>query len=261
MPAHGADPAALDRLAAFFERAAGDLDGFATRLRRELAQAPWIGTEAIRFGAEFDARHRRSLVQASSELRGAAGKLRRNAVAQRSASAAGGGSIPSGSTRALGVGGILSGGGWSPIALGDQLRRWSDNAGPFAGLFSTLDDVKEVPIAGVAGKALSGFGYFTEGYTIREELSRGEYVDAGLSTVFAGGDLVADTLKSRGTPLGYGGGVAVQTWTEVGRAARDVDWSAEGLQQIRDASLSDWGGAFMDSAKALPSRMIKIFSL
>jgi hypothetical protein len=157
------------------------------------------------------------------------------------------------------VGGpVLGAPGWA--RFGDALRRVDDMASPFSGLASTLDDVKHIPGAGAAAKTFAVFGAATTVYTVGQDIVEKRYVDAGLEAGFYGGDLVADHLKTTG-PHGYLYGVTVQTWVEVGREARNVDWSPQGLQQIRDASLADWGSGLAYSAQQMPAKLVKIFGL
>ena len=61
---------------------------------------------------------------------------------------------------------------------------------------------------------------------------------AALEAALDAGDGTAAALKL--TKVGYPYGVVVQTWTEVAREAQKVDWSPQGIQQLRDASFSDW---------------------
>jgi hypothetical protein len=187
----------------------------------------------------------------AQDLRATGERLIQQAQEQERASGAGG------------AGGFVGGGGrWGPGAGGsfaDGVRSANDLLAWPGRVVAVADRLGHVPGAGAVGHVVDGFDYFTDGVTIGDDLANGRYVDAGLHGVLTGGDLTADALKMSKTPQGYLGGVAVQAWTQAGRAAMDVDWSAQGMQQIADASLDDWGAAFGDAAKQMPGQLVDIF--
>lgn len=93
----GADPDALDRLAADFDRSAGVLESTAVRVRASVHANPWAGARATRFRNDWDQRHGPMLKRTAGALRTAARQLRVQAQEQRQASSAGGGStVPTG---------------------------------------------------------------------------------------------------------------------------------------------------------------------
>lgn len=87
----GADPDALDRLAADFDRSAGTLESTAVRVRASVHANPWAGAKATRFRNDWDQRHGPMLKRTALALRSAAKQLRLQAQEQRQASSAGGG--------------------------------------------------------------------------------------------------------------------------------------------------------------------------
>lgn len=89
----GADPDALDRLAADFDRSAGALESTAVRVRASVHANPWSGPKATRFRHDWDQRHGPLLKRTAVALRAAAKQLRLQAQEQRQASSAGGGAI------------------------------------------------------------------------------------------------------------------------------------------------------------------------
>jgi uncharacterized protein YukE len=89
----GADPDALDRLAADFDRSAGALESTAVRVRASVHANPWAGAKATRFRNDWDQRHGPMLKRTALALRTAAKQLRLQAQEQRQASSAGGGGI------------------------------------------------------------------------------------------------------------------------------------------------------------------------
>lgn len=89
----GADPDALDRLAADFDRSAGTLESTAVRVRASVHANPWAGAKATRFRNDWDQRHGPMLKRTALALRSAAKQLRLQAQEQRQASSAGGGAI------------------------------------------------------------------------------------------------------------------------------------------------------------------------
>ncbi len=120
---------------------------------------------------------------------------------------------------------------------------------PIEGPLSAIADNKL--IAGL-GNAMGWVSVGSHGVEALRSLGQHHYVDAALSA----GDTTADVLKTKG-PVGYLGGVAVQTWAEVGRAAQDIDWSPKGWEALTHLSASDWGCGFKYSVTHLP--LVKIF--
>ena len=251
----GADAAALEQNARQLDAGAAELDRIRVNLRHRLYNVNFHGPASDRFRHQWDAIYGPRLMRAASALRTAGAHLRRQAAQQRQASTAGGGErwIPS-----FGGSPVRAPSVWS--TLGSALRNADSLMSPFAGLASTLHDVKNIPGADAAAKTFAVFGAATTAYTVGENLAERKYVDAGLEAGLYGGDVAADFMKTKG-PHGYLYGVTTQTWVEVGREARNVDWSAQGLQQIKDASVADWGSGLAYAAKQMPAKLVKIFSL
>lgn len=111
----GADPDQLDALARDLDTAAQRLDRIMSRLTAQVARSPWRGGSADAFRADWHRLHRARLSSASHFLRDGETRLRRNADAQRDASASEGG----GGHGTYGPG--KGGPGWVP-AGGDRLR-------------------------------------------------------------------------------------------------------------------------------------------
>lgn len=84
----GADPEALERLAAVVERGAAQVEGVYAPIRRMFQTSGWDGVDADQFGTEWDGPQRARLAASASALREAATNLRLNAAEQRAASAA-----------------------------------------------------------------------------------------------------------------------------------------------------------------------------
>ena len=114
----GADPEALDQLAASFERQARTLDGTAQRVRSQIHASPWQGGAANRFRTDWDNTHMPRLRQTAGSLRTAASALRREAADQRRASG-----LPAntGVGHAVGRHGSASDRGARPPSLADLL--------------------------------------------------------------------------------------------------------------------------------------------
>lgn len=248
---HGMDAAEVEELALFLQQRAGRLRQIAQEINSRVYSSIWNGDEAQLFSQQLWPRHRARLLAAADRLEGLAQSARNNASEQHQTSSVRNDvGVPS----AL----VVAAGGAGASALGSSLRAVSDGTslgGPF---FSVLGDVKSSGGMKAAGGAFSGFGYFVEGYSIGEDLGTGQYADAGIGTVLVAGDVTADALKTKGH-VGYAAGAALQTWVEVGREARNVDWSADGMQAIGDASLADWGSAFGEAVTKMPTKLVKIF--
>lgn len=250
----GADVAALEALGQHFHSKADELENTARQVTVQAAHAGWMGADAQQFQQVWQGDHRARLIAIAGELRTTGDKLRQQAEDQQRASGGG----------AAGVGGRPGVGGiWGPSA---PTGRWGDatTANDLltlgGGLFGTLGDARNLDWARNGGHAFQAAGYFVDGYAIGDDLGNGRYGDAALGGLFTAGDLTADVLKTKG-PHGYLGGVAVQAWTQAGRAAQDVDWSPQGLQAITDASAGEWVDALGYSLTQMPTQLVKIFSL
>ncbi len=241
----------LDEQAARVASIVAEIEGSVAAIEQN-----WTGADAQLFAGWWHQQHRSDLMRASDAIAGLAQSARNNVSEQEQVSGGTSGAGPGLGGLAVGGGAVGAGG---VAAIGSTLRTASDVGSPFGTLASTLGDTKGIPVATGIGKSVSLFGYAVDGYTIGEDLANGNYRAAGLETAFAGADITADAMKSTGTPLGYGGGVAVQAWTEVGREARNVDWSMKGLQDIQQASLGDWAGGLGYAAQQMPLKLVKIF--
>jgi hypothetical protein len=270
---HGMNLAQVEDLARLLDRKANELEQIVSSLNHVVYGHAWEGYDGARFRDRSWPTLRSRLSATAQQLHASAAAARRNANEQREASAAGGADVLS-PLRNLGPGGLapkdwhpvrtLGTGGSGPI-LGPlpwtiDLRDTIDSAGPFGTMLSELGHQGHLPFAAGAGKVIGHAGYAASGYTIAEDVANGHYRDAAFETAFTGGDIVSDRLKQSGTPTGYAAGVATQTWTEVAREARNVDWSAKGLHDIQSASMSDWAGALGEAFTKMPNKLIKIFS-
>jgi hypothetical protein len=243
------DVAQVEALGRLLQQKAEQLRDAVATIETHVRATTWIGPDAERFKGQWWPQHRGRLQQVAAQVHGFGQSALNNATEQRHAS----GEAP-GALRFAGPGAAVG-----TVALGTALRGVSDGAEPFGALFSTVGDAKNMPLAKTAGHAFGAFGAFASGYTIGEELAGGHYVDAGISTAITGAELSADVLKTKG-PLGYGAGAAVQSLTEAAKEARNVDWSANGMRQLQQASLSDWGSAFGEAVTKMPSKVLRIFA-
>jgi hypothetical protein len=233
---------------------AQDFERWTADLERIVNGVNWNGPDADMFKRSWWPQHRGRLNGVKTDLHGFGQSALNNASEQRRASEGGNDGAAAGGGFGS-AGGAHTGGGNVGI-FGDSLRSVDEQVVPLAGLVS---------LGGFAFKSLEQgsntfaiFSAATSGWTIGEHLAEGKYVDAGLDTVEAGGDITAFGLKRVPTVPTYVAGMAVQSWTEALSAARDVDWSMKGLEDIKNASFDDWTGAFADSAKQLPMRIVKI---
>jgi hypothetical protein len=269
---HGMNLAQVEDLARLLDRKANELQQIVSSLNHLVYNHAWEGYDGVRFRDHSWPSLRARLTTTGQQLHSFAETARRNANEQRDASNAGSGNV------------VQRWSNFRPEVLlpshrvpyqifgtgGDRLflmRPWNidirgtiDGAGPFGAMLSALGEQKHLPFASGVGKGISYAGYASSGYTIAEDVAQGHYRDAAFETAFTGGDIVSDRLKASGTPTGYAAGVATQTWTEVAREARNVDWSAKGMHDIQSASLNDWAGAFGDAVTKMPNKLIKIFS-
>lgn len=242
----------VEALGRRLQSVAQDFDRWTADLDRLVNGVNWNGPDAERFKRSWWPQHRGRLGGVTTELHGFGQSALNNASEQRRASEGDGLATTAGFGSV--AGGSITGG--SVSFLGDSLRSVDAQVAPLAGLVS-FGALAFKPLE-QGSNAFAGFSAATSGWTIGEHLADGKYVDAGLDTVAAGGDITAFSLKRTGTPPTYVAGMAVQSWTEALREARNVDWSTSGLEDIRNASLGDWTGALAETAKQLPMRLVKI---
>lgn len=86
MAAIGADPEALEDLAAALRNASGVIDGVVQRVDWALSRSGWSGPDAERFRRSWQSTHRRSLAAGSSRCRSLARRIDHHAGEQRRAS-------------------------------------------------------------------------------------------------------------------------------------------------------------------------------
>ncbi len=246
-PTHGMNPDEVERLGRELQSAGQRLDAMVRDISTWVHTSTWEGEDATRFKHEWWPGHLVRLQSVASGIDGFGQSALNNAEAQRRASGADTGTTPDFSPCVLPTGSTTI-----PIGL---LNDWRGMLGPLA---STLGEVKDLGGAKALGSAFGGIDAFVQGYGIGGHVAEGEWTDAGLDSLFFSGDRVADFLKTKGG-VGYGAGVALQTWVEVGRESMNVDWSAEGMEQIFTASLSDWGGAFADAVPEFGKKLPSLF--
>jgi hypothetical protein len=246
---YGADVQDLEAFARRLTVGADQMERIASAVRASLHSIRWNGPDAEEVRRAWDSSYGPRLKSAAQDLRSAAERVRKNAGEQSRAS------------ERDGIGGpgfTLAGQPGVPTWItGDVLRHVDDLVMPGAVLLAALEDAKGISVLGGANAVLTGFSLATSAVSMGEHLANHEYVSSGLDA----GDMAATGLKATHTPLGYGGGVAVQSLVEAGKAAKDVDWSPKGMQQLRDASLGDWVDGFGYAAQQMPRRLLKIFSL
>lgn len=246
---HGMNVEEVEVLGRRLQNVAQDFERWAQDLERLVLGVAWAGPDADMFKRSWWPQHRGRLKTVTEDLHGFGQSAINNASEQRRVSdGMAGGSGPAFTY----VSGGPSTAAEGPTTFGEALRSVDETMSPYGSLMSIVGGPFDH-----GSNTLAVFSAATSGWTIGEYLAEGQYVDAGLSGVEAGGDISAFALK-RGGPVSYLGGVTVQTWTEVVREARHVDWSMDGLRDIKEASFDDWTGAFGDAAKQMPTKLLKI---
>jgi hypothetical protein len=105
------------------------------------------------------------------------------------------------------------------------------------------------PVMGGLGYFGKGLGVVTSGADLYRSFGPGQHADAG-EKIGAVGGTAATALKMSKNPVLYLGGVATASVTEAAVAATQVDWSAEGRQQVWDAVTQDPGMVLDELGKA-----------
>ncbi len=264
---HGMNPEEVDALVAELRRTSDQLDRLAKRIDGRVRSTAWGGASGSRFKQQWWPKHRASLTAMANDLRGFADSAKNNASEQRRVSTtagSGGGSVR------LGGGGGGGGGSWvDPVRLvGSSVRQIDQHvAGPLGALFSSLGELSAGDGTALLkhsnhfkglGKGLGILSMGVSGADSLDSLSQRHYLDA----FFSGGDAAVSGVKTFSKhPYAYAIGTTAQIWLEAGRAARDVDWSPEGMRLIAEASPKDWAKAFGEAiAIELPKRIPKMFA-
>lgn len=285
----GADPDALDRLAADFDRGAGTLEATALRVRVSVHANPWAGARATRFRSDWDQRHGPQLKRTATTLRTAAKHLRQQAAEQRRASSASG----AGAGGASGIGFI----GRDRVTPTSPLEVWEllkeKNVLQF-GLYGI------VGAAGSLGSNANLVGRYPQG--LAQDLARrhdffkykrslngifsvnglGQKLDniPGLSKLgaFTGlldlasegsklatnptplgvSQTVAAALKTTKNPVAYLGGMALSSINMAADAAKGVDWSPEAFHTTVDFVHSNGGVALV--AEEVGKATVEVFT-
>lgn len=255
---YGADAQALETLAGRLLAAADQVERIRVMTRSSLYSVRWTGRDAEDARRRWDSDNGPRLANTANGLRAAADMLRKNAHEQVQASAGG-----TGGGAAQPVRMSVPPAGAVPAErdpFGAALRTVDGQVDPYAVLLGGIAGSTGSAALGSASHVFTAFSDLKYGWSIGDHLGQGEYADAALDGVEVTGDMAAMMLKRDPTPVTYAAGVAVQSWTEVVREARHVDWSDRGMHDLMSASLGDWGSAFGSAAKQMPLKIVKIFS-
>jgi hypothetical protein len=263
MTVWGADAEALEALAQQMDRDADRLEYMRVAIAHHVQSTAWQGRDAAEFRNRWTTDYMRRLQNASSFLRGTGNQLRNNAQQQRQASAANGG-VHSGAS----IGGF---GSVRPAPGANVLPHTMPSMYRPDFMDSALDRIRAIDerilgsygsVSGFLGYVPGGIGEAAGFYSdlsdldaIRDDFVAGRHVDGVIGSGLFVSDQVADGMKHSKNPVLYLGGVALDTWTMAAEEATKVDWSAKGMQQIADASLSDWASAFGEAAKSMPLKI------
>lgn len=260
----GADPDALDRLAADFDRSAGVLESTAVRVRASVHANPWAGAKATRFRNDWDQRHGPMLKRTALSLRTAAKQLRLQAQEQRQASSAGGGSTswaaghrgPSGDhvrpsspfgswndlrnqfrleLGLLGISGAVATLGQNSGLVGRYPKGWDRlvDASDFFRYKRSLNGIFSVNGLGHAVDNLPGLGKIgaiAGGIDLAVTASS----FATTPSVLGASETVAAGLKTSRHPVAYLGGMALSSINMAAEEATNTDWSPEAFRTAAD---------------------------
>jgi hypothetical protein len=280
----GADPDALDRLAAQVDSWATLLSQYRVTLNAHIHSAPWHGQEADRFRQTWSSRLSPSLASTVSALQTAHVALQRNAEEQRNASGAGstsalpkvsGGISPSTVSRlskdarsvGAGVLGVfalhgavsaLGSSGWAKATRSIGWLRTSGANGIVHGL--TQNDVSKGALKLMSSKAVQRIEGAAGIATVADKLYRGaqdiEHHDIG-GALSEASDAVSSGLESSKIPTVFLAGVDVKIWTDVIKAGHQIDWT-EGVpnplsgDNLRTVWAPAFGNATVEVAKRIP---------
>lgn len=290
----GADPEALDRLAADFERSAGVLESTAVRVRASVHANPWAGARATRFRNDWDQRHGPMLKRTALSLRTAAKQLRVQAQEQRQASSAGGGSTvrssgqlgasadrltpssPFGSwtdfqnqfrleTGLLSLSGAVSTLGRNSSLVGRYPKGWDKlaEASDFFRYKRGLNGIFSVNGLGKMVDNIPGLGRIgAVSGGIDLAVTASDF--ATTPSVLGASQTVAAGLKMSSHPVAYLGGMALSSINMAAEEATKTDWSPEAFRTTTDFIRDQGPGVVVEelgkaTAEVLTKRIWSIF--
>lgn len=256
-PTLGMNPDEVERLGQELQRVAGRFGGWVAEIDRVVARTAWTGRDAAQFKGTWWPQHRRRLQTIAGSMHDFGKVATHNAQEQRRVSSTSG--VFAGA-RAPGIGGG-PGGSHSPYPnAGGILEQVDEAVVPLASIVSQAASIKGLSALKQGSNTFAAFSALNGGVSIGENLAQGNYADSALDATQTGGEIAAFAMKRAGGPVGYLGGVATQSWVEVVRAGREIDWSPQGLQAIQQASWSDWGNAFKEVPGKLVNPLLRMFS-
>jgi hypothetical protein len=130
----------------------------------------------------------------------------------------------------------------------DKIYDTAGNAGFWSGQAGNILGGKILPRLGTAsGLFTGGVDMYRGIQEIRGGDAVGGSIDVGAAaTSFAGG-MIRDKAIQSGNPVGYLAGANMVLYSNVAKAAKEVDWSPSGVSAILHASPSDWAGALKEA--------------
>lgn len=258
---HGMNLEEVRRLGEDLQRISETLTELANRMDRSVDCASWIGSDARRYKSDWWPKHRKTLLVVAQDLHGFGQSAKNNADEQERISGVGGGG-------GFGTSSAVAGGvSWGSLV--DGAKMLDENLiGPIGLVASELSHLGGAGMPNwilhnskAFGSVGDGIGWISRGVTLAsvvDAVADGRYADAGIDVGIAGGEAIASNLKTKGA-LGYLGGVTAQVWSEVGKAAKEIDWSPEGIKAIKDASIKEWIPAIGEGLTKLPGPLSRVF--
>ncbi|WP_208029069.1 WXG100 family type VII secretion target [Rhabdothermincola sediminis] len=256
-PMLGMNPDEVEELGRLLQSHAERLRSLVSQITGNVMSTGWVGPDATRFTHEWWPATRAQIIACAEDLHGFGQSALNNAAEQRRASGVLGEQVPISTPNGTAMQRSDSG---DPLTQLSTRIAQIDTVSSWASLLTSVyGESRNLPGLRRLGDALAVPGYMVDVYDVVNTFVSGDRTGAAVGAALLGGDIAADSFKRTGTPLGYGLGVATQSWVEVGRAAREVDWSSDGLQHITSASLGDWADAFGEASMQLPTKLWKIF--
>jgi len=291
----GADPDALDRLAAQMDAWASLLSQHRLTLNAHIHNAPWHGQEADRFRQTWSSRLSPSLASTVSALQAAHVALQRNADEQRRASDAGSapgtalaarGMLPtsgmsagaasriSKDARAVGAGvlGVFAVHGavaalgplaWAKAGRSIDWLKASGAKGLVRGLSD--NDLSKGAMRVMSSKPVQRIEGVVGIASVADKLFRGaqdiEHHDIGRAASEAS-DALSTGLESSKIPPVFLAGVDVKIWTDVIKAGHQVDWTQGVPNPLSGDNLRTvWAPAFGDATLNVAKRIPGYFGI
>lgn len=273
MTTTGMNVAEVRHLADQLRQGAELLRGIISAVDGRVTHSSWDGEDADRFRDEWWPGHRQRLLEAADRIQGLAQSATNNADEQERVSGsdaggrsaalgapAGAGAAVAGALGVLGAAGRLAQGLNRDLEWFSRAKSWADIANskflrnPNLPVSNLLNDVLGDGRIKFIGNTMTGISIAAHGFETYQDFKSGDYYEGTLDAI----DTIADPFRGKG-PVAWLATGTIETWTDVARAGREVDWS-EGVPwgSMNPFDADDRNNVLIPTAKDVGRELVNI---